>query len=285
MAMPLVDVPLDCAAQIAFLERHGRFVNDTHLQSTLREMRGLLLNRRSWIVLLVLSLVVGLIGPFGTFESMAVLPRLIYWAAIVVGTSGAGTLVAGFVERLLVPRLPAWLAGAIAGALAGPVIAGVVVGINLLAYGADVTPIGFFTLLVYCTLISVAVTVMSAVLGPLQAGPPVVPAAAVATEPAILDRLPRPQRGRLLHIAVSDHYVDVTTDKGTALVLMRLSDAIRETAPIAGLQVHRSHWVALDAVRRGTRQGGKPVLELENGATVPVSRSFIDAVRAAGLLG
>lgn len=283
--MPAFDVPLDCAAQIAFLERHGRFVNDTHLQSTLREMHGLVRNRRSWIVLLVLSLVVGLIGPFGTFESMAVLPRLLYWAAIVVGTSSAGTLVAGFVERLLLPRLPAWLAGAVAGALAGPVIAGVVVAVNLLAYGVSATPIAFLTLLVYCTLISIAVTVMSAMLGPIGSASPAASPAATVGEPAILSRLPRPQRGRLLHISVSDHYVDVTTDRGTTLVLMRLSDAIRETAPIAGLQVHRSHWVALDAVRRGLRQGGKPVLELENGATVPVSRSFIDAVRSAGLLG
>lgn len=83
---------------------------------------------------------------------------------------------------------------------------------------------------------------------------------------------------------MADHYVDVTTDQGHALVLTRLSDAMRETAPIQGLQVHRSHWVALDAVRRTTRQAGKPMLELENGTLVPVSRSFLPAARAAGLL-
>ena len=126
---------------------------------------------------------------------------------------------------------------------------------------------------------------MSAVLGPLQAGVSRPQVAVAQAEPALLDRLPRQQRGRLIHIAVSDHYVDVTTDKGTTLVLMRLSDAMRETAPVAGMQVHRSHWVALDAVRHGIRQGGKPVLELENGILVPVSRSFIEAVKAAGLLG
>jgi DNA-binding LytR/AlgR family response regulator len=30
--------------------------------------------------------------------------------------------------------------------------------------------------------------------------------------------------------------------------------------------------------------GGKPVLELENGTLVPVSRTYLEAVRAAGLL-
>jgi DNA-binding LytR/AlgR family response regulator len=238
--MPGLDVPLDCAAQIAFRKPHGRFVNDTHLQSTLREMRGLVRNRRSWIVLLALGIVVGLIGPFGTFENMGLVSRLLYWMAVVLGTAGIGTLVAGFVERLLLPRLPAWLAGAIAGAVAGPAIAGVVLVINLVAYGVDVTPIRFGTLLAYCTLISISVTVMSALLWqPPQAKPVPEAVSAAATEPAILERLPRGQRGRLVHIAVSDHYVDVTTEKGTTLVLMRLSDAIRETAPVAGMQVHR----------------------------------------------
>lgn len=255
-------------------------MNDTSLQSTLREMHGLMRDRRSWIVLVSLGVIAGLVGPFGTYESMGLVLRLFYWGAIVLGTAGAGTLVASFVERLLRPRLPIWLAASMAGATAGPGIAGTVVLINALAFEPDFTPIGFATLLVYCTLISIALTVMSALLG-IGRGAPLSP---VAGQPPLLDRLPRPQRGRLIHIAVSDHYVDVTTEKGTTLVLMRLSDAIRETAPVTGLQVHRSHWVALDAVRRGMRQAGKPVLELENGALVPVSRSYLEAVRKAGLL-
>jgi hypothetical protein len=190
--MPGLDVPLDCAAQIAFRKPHGRFVNDTHLQSTLREMRGLVRNRRSWIVLLALGIVVGLIGPFGTFENMGLVSRLLYWMAVVLGTAGIGTLVAGFVERLLLPRLPAWLAGAIAGAVAGPAIAGVVLVINLVAYGVDVTPIRFGTLLAYCTLISISVTVMSALLWqPPQAKP--VPEAVSAAATAA--RAARPHCG------------------------------------------------------------------------------------------
>lgn len=257
-------------------------MNDNPLQSTLREMQGLLRDPRSWAVLVVLSLVVGLVGPFGTFEAIALLPRLAYWSAIVVGTAAAGTLVASIVERLLRPKLPVWLAALLAGAAAGPAIAGVVAVLNWGTFGPGRSVIDLVTLLVYCTLISMAVTVLSAVLGarPAAATAPVPKTA----DPVLLDRLPRPQRGRLLHIAVSDHYVDVTTDRGTTLVLMRLSDAIRETSPVAGLQVHRSHWVALDAVRRSLRQSGKPMLELENGTLVPVSRSYAPAAKASGLL-
>ena len=257
-------------------------MNDAPLQSTLRELHSLSRDGRAWIVLGVLSLVVGMIGPFGTYEAIAVVPRLAYWGAIVLGTSAVGTFGASFFQHLLAPRFNRHVVALLAGALAGPLIAAMVGLINLAVFGPGVTVIDLLTLAIYCTLISAAVTLVSAVLekpASATAAPP-----AGAAQPALLDRVPRAQRGRLIHLAVSDHYVDVTTDKGTSLVLIRLSDAIRETAPVAGLQVHRSHWVALDAVRRGTRQGGKPMLELESGALVPVSRTYLEAVRAAGFV-
>jgi len=254
-------------------------VNDSPLHSTLRELHGLMRDGRSWVVLLALSLVIGLIGPFGTYQAMNLAPRLAYWTAIGVGTSAAGTLVAGFCERLLRPVMHRFAAALVAGALAGPFIAAVVAAINLVVFGPAGTVIDLVSLSFYCMAISAAVTLIAAVLERPQ------PAAAMAEEPpALLERLPRPQRGRLLHISVADHYVEVSTENGRSLVLMRLSDAIREAAPIAGLQVHRSHWVALDAVKRSLRQKGRPALELENGTIVPVSRTYLEAARAAGLL-
>jgi DNA-binding LytR/AlgR family response regulator len=255
-------------------------VNSTALHATLREMRALARDIRAWAVLAVLSLVVGLVGPFGTFE-MPPLVRLAYWTAVVVGTAIAGTLVAGLLERILAGRLPRLVAAALAGAVAGLPIALIVILINAAAFGLWYRSIDAATLLIYCMLISAAVTVLSAILVDHA------PAAASATTPAapaLLARLPLAQRGRLLHLAVADHYVEVTTDKGRALLLIRLSDAIRETAPVPGLQVHRSHWVALDAVRSSSRQSGKPVLELENGAVVAISRSYLADARAAGLV-
>ncbi|UYN99222.1 MAG: LytTR family transcriptional regulator [Devosia sp.] len=262
-------------------------MNDRPLHSTLREMRDISRDGRVWVALLLLGLVAGLVGPFGTFENMAPLPRIAYWIAIVTGTGAIGTLIAGWVERALADRLPPLPAAGLAGAIAGPPIALAVVLLNMAMFGTEVTVIGLAPLIFYCTLISAAVTVLGAVFARKEPVP--VSGAeggvAEAPAPALLERLPRPQRGRLLHIAVSDHYVDVTTDKGTVLVLMRLSDAIRETSPTAGLQVHRSHWVALDAIRRALRSSGKPMLELENGVLVPVSRTFMPAAKAAGLFG
>ena len=76
----------------------------------------------------------------------------------------------------------------------------------------------------------------------------------------------------------------MTTSAGSALLLMRLSDAIAEAGDTKGLQIHRSHWVALDAVRAVRRDGQRAVLTLTDGRDLPVSRANLDKVKAAGLL-
>lgn len=240
-------------------------------------MRTLAGDIRTWAALAALSLIVGIMGPFGTFEIPAV-ARLAYWTTVVLATATTGTLVAGVLERVIGDRLPRLLRAAVAGALAGPPIVLVVVLINAAAFGLWFRPIDLVTLTSYCALISACITALTVIMVPPQV------AVAAEAQPALLERIPLPQRGRLIHLEVADHYVQVTTERGRTMLLLRLSDAIRETAPVPGLQVHRSHWVALDAVRRATRQSGKPVLELENGAVIPVSRSYLNAVKAAGLL-
>lgn len=78
--------------------------------------------------------------------------------------------------------------------------------------------------------------------------------------------------------------MEVVTTRGRASVLMRLVDAMREAGDVRGLQVHRSHWVALDQVTAARRVGDAAVLTLSTGAEVPVSRSRLPDLRAAGLL-
>ncbi|WP_171015672.1 LytTR family DNA-binding domain-containing protein [Devosia sp. FKR38] len=253
------------------------------LQFALREIHRLAAHPTSWLVLAGASLLMGMVGPFGTFE-MPLGPRLAYWTVVVVITAALGTLVDIVVLSLLPNHWPRPMAAGLGGAVAGLPIALSVWLINLLAFDGVEPSISLPVLAAYCIPIAALVTTVAAGLRQSAPAPVAAPVPAATIRPPLLDRLALPQRGRLLHLAVNDHYVDVTTDRGTTLVLIRLSDAIRETAPVPGLQVHRSHWVALDAVRRSSRQAGKPVLELENGTIVPVSRTFLDAARAAGLL-
>ena len=105
-----------------------------------------------------------------------------------------------------------------------------------------------------------------------------------AARPALLDRLPIEKRGVLMSLSAEDHYTRVRTSHGEELLLMRLTDAIREAAPTPGLQVHRSHWVAVGAVAQVTRGKDRATIHLTGGAEVPASRSYLPALREAGLL-
>lgn len=252
------------------------------LQLALRETHALLRKPRFALVLGSICLLMGLVGPFGTF-GMPLLPRLAYWVVVVVGTAAIGTTTEIWAARTFFVRLPSLAAATLGGAVAGLPIGLSVWGFNWLVLGGGEAVISVWLLLAYCVPIAALITAFAhAMLSPKALPAP--PDVLSPDLPALLQRLPRQQRGRLLHIAVSDHYVDVTTDRGTTLVLMRFSDAIREAAPEPGLQVHRSHWVALSAVRRSLRHEGKLSLELENGRLVPVSRTFVGAARAARLL-
>jgi hypothetical protein len=107
--------------------------------------------------------------------------------------------------------------------------------------------------------------------------PPTEPLFAAPQAPgaAILSRFHIPPGTRLIALSAQEHYTRVVTTTGARLVLLRFSDALRETAPTAGLQVHRSHWVALDAIAAFTRNGREGEILLSNGETVPVSRSYV----------
>lgn len=84
--------------------------------------------------------------------------------------------------------------------------------------------------------------------------------------------------GRLLFLKAELHYLQVVTEKGSSLVLYNLSDAVSELSADTGLLVHRSYWVAYDAIKTLTRRGRQGMLELQNGDSVPVSRSKLKTV-------
>ena len=77
-----------------------------------------------------------------------------------------------------------------------------------------------------------------------------------APEAALLARLSARSRAKLLHLHMQDHYVEVNTAAGSELLLLRFRDALREVEDVNGLQVHRSHWVARDAIAGVERRGG-----------------------------
>ena len=99
---------------------------------------------------------------------------------------------------------------------------------------------------------------------------------------AILARLPSKLRGaRLLAVQAEDHYIRLHTSAGSDLALLRFSDALAELRGLEGAQVHRSWWVARDAVESLRKENGKPFLLLRDGTKAPVSRTFTRALHDA----
>ncbi len=254
----------------------------TPLQLALRDLRGQLAEPRVWAGVAVVGAIAGVVGPFGTFD-LPLAVRTGYWLVVAATTYALGSAVAELSLSLLRERLSRWLALGVAGLTPGPPVALLVVGLDALAFGAEpVNRPEVLALAGYCALISLGVVAGTALLTE-QPAPPA-PTPANKGTPRLLARLPPSKRGRLLHLKVTDHYVEVATDRGTELLLLRWSEAIAETEGVSGLQVHRSHWVALTAVRRAVRRGLRWALELETCAEVPVSRSAVPAARRAGLL-
>ncbi|GAB4064884.1 LytTR family DNA-binding domain-containing protein [Ancylobacter sonchi] len=107
-----------------------------------------------------------------------------------------------------------------------------------------------------------------------------VPSVPEAMSPLVA-RLPLDVRGRILCLEMEDHYVRVHTDRGAALVLMRLSDAMNEAHPVKGRQVHRSWWVSDEAVEEFERVGRTGMLHLRNGSRAPVSQRYLRSVEAS----
>lgn len=95
--------------------------------------------------------------------------------------------------------------------------------------------------------------------------------------------LPVDKRGELFCLEMSDHYLKVYTDKGHHLLLMRFKDALEMLTDFQGLQTHRSWWVSLNAVTKLQKEGRKVFLLINSELQVPVSRTYMDAVKAANI--
>ncbi len=228
--------------------------------------------------------VIGLFMPvLGAFDSEAGRPiGYLYWQIVMLG----GGAVAALVEPLLwrIPALakrPPLLAVAQIFAMTPPVSLVVFTTIGLVF---RVEPsIGRYLGLLPSVFIVDIVVVLIAIL--IRRGQ-----AAMLPSPLARDGVPPPEiraklpprlaRARLLAVRAEDHYLRILTEAGEALVLMRFADALEALKGAAGMQIHRSWWVAREAVDRAEFSRGRGELVLADGTRAPVSRAFAAAVKA-----
>jgi hypothetical protein len=257
--------------------------------STMRESPYL--RRLPWQLLSVLlvSVVMAVIGPFGTYSTLGLGARLVYFAAIGALTWALVILLAAWFGQLEpINRWSVYLRMTLVGLLAAlPSTAGVILVHSWLAWPIpwraypSVYPDNAFLTVVISVLIGLFIEQRLHAQADAER-------ARVAERPGagpdFFRRIP-PALGRdLLALEMEDHYLRIHTAVGSDLILLRLRDALGELGPKRGRQVHRSWWVADGAVASSERAGPRPLLVLRNGLKVPVSRSFRDQARDMGWL-
>ena len=82
-------------------------------------------------------------------------------------------------------------------------------------------------------------------------------------------------REQVLHIMACDHYLEISCVSGRHLVRGKMKDAVTLLQNQDGMQVHRSHWVAKQAIANTLREGRDLKLVLTSGKKVSVSRSKV----------
>lgn len=253
-------------------------------------------------VMAATAVILAALGPYGTFQDLTLAGRLAYWGGMMLfgflayqGVMAVGILAAARVAARTGRDVP-WPAVVVPVTLVvnGAITAAVAAVESRLGRSGFDSVGGLAALYVYCLIVTAVVTVLPlrtelrsrGYLGPPhpERSPEPSPAPpAPAGEPRFLGRIPPRLGRRLLALEMEDHYLRIHTDAGSDLILLRLRDAVAELEGFPGLQVHRSFWVARDAVAGVERRAdGKLTLVLANGMKVPVSRTHAPAVRAAG---
>lgn len=239
---------------------------------------------------LSMTVILGLSGPLGTVENCTLLHRTMFWSVTVGLLILMNAVLRAFLHGVLGWRSTHRNLPLIAGSVA--MLA--VLPVRAVAQGQVVLPHAMFSSTAGETLVFLFLTALGIggysylTLTDSTSRPAPDAGAEAAQQPApavprLVQRLEPALQGRLLSITGRDHYVDVRTDAGQASLLMRFSDAVAEAAPQDGAQVHRSHWVAWDAVTGVDRDGGRIFLCLGD-ARVPVSRANRAMLARRGLV-
>ena len=235
------------------------------------------------LLIAAIGLALAALGPFGSY-AVPFGTRAAWWIGFILAGYAIFRpmlVAAGWLdERIGIGRMPAQLLVVAIGAVPLSLLIDLFLD-RMLAPGTSRFP------LLYVQVLGIGIVVgflMDRLLGAPAPSPPVPlePAAAPPPRPRFLGRVPPTIGPRLLCLSMEDHYVRAHGAEGSALILMRLRDAMAELDGLPGLQVHRSWWVAADAVERVERDGARLRLRLANGLLVPVARSQEGAVRAQG---
>ncbi|AAK24998.1 LytTR family DNA-binding domain-containing protein [Caulobacter vibrioides] len=240
-------------------------------------------------VAVVIGILLGLMGPFGSFFNDGPAVRVAYWVcSVAFGMVLFGTLTrlgAAAARRL---GLPDWAALAPV-ILVGTVLLGAPLRLFAIAFWPGVIEaVSLTAWFGQCLAISTPLVVGAYFLRARQAGQ----AGQASARPAVIPSLastpseapPSADTSNVLYLRMEDHYVRIRTEHGSRLEMGPLARVTAMLTGIEGLQTHRSWWVARRAIAGVVRDGRNLRLRLVDGETAPVSRASVAKLRAAGWL-
>lgn len=251
------------------------------MQLTIREITKQATSSKFWAVLLCIICILTVAAPFSTGEQFSTVQLFFYWGGIAVSTHFCTEFVLLIVlnaltkagKSVMTARVIASLAAAFTAALVVLFINTVVIGVDELNW----KPLVFLG--ISCMLIALAISTIFFIIDDSLAQVK----ASVNNDPAnsaFYQRLSKPLGNDVISLQAQDHYVDVRTTLGNELVLIRLSDAIKELGEDNGIQVHRSWWVTHQHVVKQKRIDGKLHLVLSDASVAPVSRTYSASVKS-----
>ena len=268
--------------------RRQEFAKHMEMSSTLREIQSIWVSAASQpaflAVLAGICALFILIGPFGTIDTLSFWPRAGYWTFSMAGSWLIGlTFVAISLGIFRNTRLHSLFQVALGALLSGPLVAlwnWFVIRGSFPEFAAQISLGSMMSIAMPMTLIFSFIAyfvIRPEIIDSDQAQP-------TPAESLIQSRLPHAKRGDVKYLSMQDHYVNVVTVRGNELVLMRMADAVSDLSGHDGMQVHRSHWVGRKFISDVKSRSGQYAIVMDDGTEVPVSRSFLKKVRAAGYI-
>lgn len=225
------------------------------------------------------SLICVVAGPFGT-DQIPLVRRSVYWfVSNLLAISMSLTIIGAVSRAPFLASIPEPVCLALGSLAFSAAFSCVMTIFNVMVFGFGQNYPDFFNLFWTTALIAIAIAFVVYMFDKNRRTAPSAPSV-----PRFLRRL-KPGLGHgLVRLAMQDHYVEVHTDKGHQLILMRFADALDELDGIAGWRLHRSHWIAAAGIADIKRAEGKTLVVASDGAELPVSRTYLPALKDAGLL-
>lgn len=233
----------------------------------------------------IAALFLTILSPFGTDADLTVPMRFLYWFSVIFGGTAIALTISSAFRRYAKAKtgLSLVLVRSIQ-VMAASVPITLLVAIMEKWLREPMSWAHLPQLFVYVATITAVITAASwivqqhrALRDQLENDQAYIKSQSLSNEPHAITRFhlrldPLFKYTEILVLKAEDHYLRVSTSKGTQLIRCNLSEAIDELGALDGQRVHRSFWVARSAILAIRRHGNAYRLIMKDGKTAPLSR-------------